>query len=168
MKRIVIIQGRPDAAGARFGHALATAYADGARNAGHAVDIVDVGRLEFPLLRSKEDFDQGEPPLSLTHLLKGKTGHVIVNGNARRNLPVVFPRARRARPGEEHSAFLRHGNHQGKPYRPGRVPQPEGAPQMAEANGCLWARGSVKTCWLDTLLGVAASKSADVTLCPRS
>jgi hypothetical protein len=39
---------------------------------------------------------------------------------------------------------------------------------MAEANGCLWARGSVKTCWLDTLLGVAASKSADVTLCPRS
>ena len=61
-RRIVIIQGHPDPAGDRFGHALADAYAAGAEAAGHAVDRIDVARLEFPLVRTKQDWLKGEPP----------------------------------------------------------------------------------------------------------
>ncbi|MCW5605475.1 MAG: NAD(P)H-dependent oxidoreductase [Burkholderiales bacterium] len=61
-KRIVIIQGHPDPAGGHFLHALAGACARGAAEAGHEVQTVDVARLEFPLLRTKEDFDAGTAP----------------------------------------------------------------------------------------------------------
>lgn len=61
-KRIVIIQGHPDPEGGHYGHALAKAYADGATEGGHAVEVVPVAQLEFPLLRSKRDFDSGDPP----------------------------------------------------------------------------------------------------------
>jgi len=62
MTHIAIIQGHPDPAGNRFGHALAAAYADGARAAGHIVSLTDAGRLEFPLVRTKEDFETGPVP----------------------------------------------------------------------------------------------------------
>jgi putative NADPH-quinone reductase len=58
-KRIVIIQGHPDPSGNRFGHALAQAYADGAREAGHEVKLIDVARIEFPLLRTQHDWESG-------------------------------------------------------------------------------------------------------------
>lgn len=61
-KRIVIIQGHPDPRGGHFGHALADAYARGAIEAGHEVDRIDVAHMDFPLLRSKEEFDRSEPP----------------------------------------------------------------------------------------------------------
>lgn len=61
-RRIVIIQGHPDAGGGRYGHALAQAYIDGARRAGHEVEILPVADLDFPLLRSKQEFDGGAPP----------------------------------------------------------------------------------------------------------
>jgi putative NADPH-quinone reductase len=61
-KRIAIIQGHPDPRESRFGHALAAAYAHGARDAGHEVRIIEVSRLDFPVLRSKEDWDRGVPP----------------------------------------------------------------------------------------------------------
>ncbi|HTE20513.1 MAG TPA: NAD(P)H-dependent oxidoreductase [Armatimonadota bacterium] len=60
--QIVIIQGHPDPIGHHFGHALAAAYAAGAEEAGREVRTIDVAHLEFPLLRSKEDFEQGDPP----------------------------------------------------------------------------------------------------------
>ena len=59
-KRIVVIQGHPDASGERFCHALADAYVDGARTANAEVRQVDVGQLEFPLLRTKADYDLGK------------------------------------------------------------------------------------------------------------
>lgn len=62
MKRIVIIQGHPDPEARHFGHALAQAYREGAEAAGHEVRLIEVAKLEFPLLRSQEDFDQGQPP----------------------------------------------------------------------------------------------------------
>lgn len=61
-KHIVIIQGHPDPGRGHFGHALAEAYADGARRGGHHITEIEIAQLEFPLLRSKEDFEQREPP----------------------------------------------------------------------------------------------------------
>jgi putative NADPH-quinone reductase len=65
--KIVIIQGHPDSDGQHFCHALAEAYASGARGAGHAVETIDVGRLDFPLLRRVEDFRWGEAPEAIRH-----------------------------------------------------------------------------------------------------
>jgi putative NADPH-quinone reductase len=64
-KHIAIIQGHPDSRGNHFGHSLAGAYAKGAEEAGHEVKAIDVARLEFPLLRSKEEFENGDPPDSI-------------------------------------------------------------------------------------------------------
>lgn len=61
-KNIVIIQGHPDSGGKRLCHALANAYAIGAKQAGGIVTIVDVGALEFPLLRKAEDWIKGDVP----------------------------------------------------------------------------------------------------------
>lgn len=61
-KRIVILQGHPDPAGGHFGHALAEAYAEGAAGTGHEVRRIEVARLAFPLLRTKEDFEHGPVP----------------------------------------------------------------------------------------------------------
>ncbi len=63
--RIALIQGHPDPSGSRFLHRLAGAYASGAREAGHEVREIDVARLDFPLLRTKEDFEQGSAPASI-------------------------------------------------------------------------------------------------------
>ena len=62
MKHITIIQGHPDPEDKHFGHALAQAYREGAEAAGHEVRLVEVAKLDFPLLRSQQDFDQGQPP----------------------------------------------------------------------------------------------------------
>src|SRR5688500_12233228 len=59
--RILIIDGHPDARPQRFMHALARAYCDGAKAAGHEVEMLTVGALDFPLLRTAEDFQIGEP-----------------------------------------------------------------------------------------------------------
>jgi putative NADPH-quinone reductase len=64
-KRIAIIQGHPDAATRHFGHALADEYAKGAEDGGHEVRRIIVATLEFPLLRTKEDFERGVPPESI-------------------------------------------------------------------------------------------------------
>lgn len=64
-RRIVIIDGHPDRSEARLCHALVGAYAKGAKSAGHIVHQVEIARLEFPLLRSKEQFDQGTLPDAL-------------------------------------------------------------------------------------------------------
>lgn len=64
-RRIALIQAHPDPAGGHLCHALAQAYADGAREAGHEVRVIDVGRLDFPLLRSQKDWLEGQVPASL-------------------------------------------------------------------------------------------------------
>ncbi|MBT9459678.1 MAG: NAD(P)H-dependent oxidoreductase [Burkholderiaceae bacterium] len=64
-KRILIIQGHPDALAPHFCHALAQAYRDGAEQAGHTVRVVDVAALDFPLLRTQADWEHGELPASL-------------------------------------------------------------------------------------------------------
>ncbi|HET9645882.1 MAG TPA: NAD(P)H-dependent oxidoreductase [Burkholderiaceae bacterium] len=64
-KRILIIQGHPDPTSSHFCHALSQAYTDAARDAGHAVQHVEVATLDFPLLRSKHEWEQGDVPASL-------------------------------------------------------------------------------------------------------
>lgn len=59
---IAIIQGHPDPAAGHFGHALADAYAEAARLAGHSVRRIDVARLDFPLLRTKQDWETAAAP----------------------------------------------------------------------------------------------------------
>jgi putative NADPH-quinone reductase len=65
-KHIAIIQGHPDAATRHFGHALADEYAKGCEDGGHEVKRIEVATLDFPLLRTKEDFEKGTPPDSIT------------------------------------------------------------------------------------------------------
>ena len=64
-KRVLLIQGHPDASRAHFCHALADAYADGASAAGHEVRRVDVAKLDFPLLKSAAEWEHGALPASL-------------------------------------------------------------------------------------------------------
>jgi putative NADPH-quinone reductase len=61
-RRITLIQGHPDPLGRHFGHALADAYADGARTAGHEINSVEVAALDFALLRNSQDFYRGATP----------------------------------------------------------------------------------------------------------
>lgn len=64
-KHIAIIQGHPDETNERFCRVFAETYARSARVAGHTVDIVDVARLDFPLLRSKAAYEHGKVPAAL-------------------------------------------------------------------------------------------------------
>ena len=61
-RRIAIIQGHPDPQGGHFGHALARSYADGAREGGHDTRTIDVAAIDFPLLRTKEEWENGVFP----------------------------------------------------------------------------------------------------------
>jgi putative NADPH-quinone reductase len=63
--KIVIIQGHPDRRARHFGHALADAYARGAKKSGHEVRRVEIARLAFPLLTTKAAWDHGSVPRSL-------------------------------------------------------------------------------------------------------
>lgn len=64
-RQIVILQGHPDPQGGHYDHALADAYAQGAQQAGHQVSQIEIAKLDFPLLRSKEEFEHGSPPTAI-------------------------------------------------------------------------------------------------------
>jgi putative NADPH-quinone reductase len=64
-RHIVIIDGHPDPSHSRLCHALADAYAEGATAAGHEVARVTVGRIDFPILRSKDEFEADSVPAPL-------------------------------------------------------------------------------------------------------
>lgn len=64
-KRILLIQGHPDATRQHLGHSLEEAYADGAAAADHAVRRVVVANLDFPVLRSQETWERGRLPAAL-------------------------------------------------------------------------------------------------------
>jgi len=63
MRQIAVIQGNPDPRNHHYGHALADAYAQAASRAGHAVKTIQVASLEFPWLRTEDDFNSGAPPV---------------------------------------------------------------------------------------------------------
>lgn len=55
-KHILVINGNPDPAPERLTGAIASAYAAAAAGAGHSVARLDIGALEFPILRRSADF----------------------------------------------------------------------------------------------------------------
>ncbi|WP_371514536.1 NAD(P)H-dependent oxidoreductase [Brevundimonas denitrificans] len=56
-RRILIIEGHPDPSPQRLCHALAEAYREGAREAGHTLRTLILGDLDIPLLTSRSDWE---------------------------------------------------------------------------------------------------------------
>src|SRR5690606_25092077 len=65
-RRILVIDGHPDPAEARFVHALARAYERGAQAGGHEVRVLRVASLKLDWLRSGEDLQKGKPPAAIS------------------------------------------------------------------------------------------------------
>lgn len=65
LKKIVVLQGHPDTNARHLCHALADAYLKGAEETGHQTSLVDVASLDFPILRSREDWEKGKTPEGL-------------------------------------------------------------------------------------------------------
>ncbi|NNC36604.1 MAG: flavodoxin family protein [Acidimicrobiales bacterium] len=64
-RRIAVLQGHPDSKTTHFGHALSRAYADAAEKAGHDVRVIEIGKLDYPLLRSKLEWQKIDIPDAL-------------------------------------------------------------------------------------------------------
>jgi putative NADPH-quinone reductase len=62
-RKILIVDGHPDPDPARFVHALADAYAEGA--ARHQVRRLKLADMDIPLLRSAAEWMTGEPPAGI-------------------------------------------------------------------------------------------------------
>lgn len=60
-KNILIIQGHPDKSHDHLNHALAASYEKGARESGYEVKTICIANIDFPLLRSNEDFYSAGP-----------------------------------------------------------------------------------------------------------
>lgn len=61
MTRILLIDGHPDPDPARFVHALAGAYANGATSGGHEVRRLDLATMDIPFLRTQADWAKALP-----------------------------------------------------------------------------------------------------------
>ena len=78
-RRVLIIVGHPDDNPKRLCRALADGYADGARSAGHHVRRIDIASIDFPLLRTKEEFGKGTMPPALEDATQAIEGaeHIV-------------------------------------------------------------------------------------------
>ncbi len=82
-RRILIIIGHPDPSPKRLCRALADSYADGAQSANHHVSRIDIAALDFPFLRTIEEFQSGKVPASL-----GEAAQAIRNAD---HIVFIFP-----------------------------------------------------------------------------
>ena len=64
-KRILILLGHPDPGPERLCRALAREYQQGAESSGHHTTLIDLAELNFPMLRSGEQWQHGELPEAL-------------------------------------------------------------------------------------------------------
>ncbi|RWA62485.1 NAD(P)H-dependent oxidoreductase [Mesorhizobium sp.] len=78
-RRVLIVIGHPDPSPDRLCRALASAYAEGAERAGHAVRKIDLALLTFPMLRTMQEFEHGTIPGSLKEAAKavGWAEHIV-------------------------------------------------------------------------------------------
>ena len=79
MARIAVIDGHPDPDPTHFVHALANAYAEAAAKY-HEIDRIDVATLDFPILRTPEDWRTGKPVRSIAKAQETirKAGHLAI------------------------------------------------------------------------------------------
>lgn len=79
-KHILIIQGHPDSDDRHLCHSLADAYRHGAREAGFEVDMIDVATLDFPVLRSGDEWKERDAPRALEDAQKKilKADHLVI------------------------------------------------------------------------------------------
>lgn len=79
-RSILILNGHPDAASKGLCHALAAAYADGARGAGRKVERIDVAALDFGFLHSQSEFEKGKAPSAIADAQKQieQANHLVV------------------------------------------------------------------------------------------
>lgn len=78
-RKICILQGHPHDDPSHFCRALANAYETGARDAGHGVELIDLARIDIPLLRNPADFPNEPPPSILDAQVKVKDAdHVFI------------------------------------------------------------------------------------------
>lgn len=61
-RRILIVVGHPDPSPDRLCRGLAKAYGEGAEEAGHTVRRVDLAAIDFPMLRTMQQFEHGKVP----------------------------------------------------------------------------------------------------------
>ena len=78
--RIGVIDGHPDGDPARFCHALADAYADGARTAGHEVRSLRLADLDFPILLDRATWEAAHdcPDLMNAQDLVAWSQHLVI------------------------------------------------------------------------------------------
>jgi len=60
-RTVCVLQGHPHGEGKHLCHAIADAYADGAKSAGAKIKRIDLGAMDIPMLRDPADF--GKPPI---------------------------------------------------------------------------------------------------------
>lgn len=79
-QHILVIDGHPDPDPARLNHALVAAYVAGAREAGHEVRTIALSALDFPLLRSKTDWETAPVPEALRPSQEALAwaGHIVI------------------------------------------------------------------------------------------
>ncbi|WP_028345540.1 NAD(P)H-dependent oxidoreductase [Bradyrhizobium murdochi] len=78
--KITVIQGHPDSSRRHLCHALADAYADAATQAGHVITSVEIAGLDFPWLRTVEEFNSGvvPPPLKPAADAIAASDHIVL------------------------------------------------------------------------------------------
>ena len=64
-KHVLLIQAHPDSSQRHLCHALEDAYATGAIAAGHDIRRIHIATLDFPLLRSQQEWEHGALPPGL-------------------------------------------------------------------------------------------------------
>lgn len=67
-RSILILNGHPDRGSKGLCHALAEAYAEGARGAGRKVERIDVATLDFGFLQSQAEFEKGKAPAAIAEV----------------------------------------------------------------------------------------------------
>ena len=80
---MTIVQGHPDPGRGHLCHCLTDAYANGAAAAGHTVVRIELAQIDFPMLRSQQDFEAGQLPSMLV-----PARDAIVSA---RHLVIIFP-----------------------------------------------------------------------------
>ena len=67
MKKLLLVNGNPDAATDRLTNGLADAYQEGAEAAGHSVSRINVGALAFSMLRTAAEFGTTPSEQAIVH-----------------------------------------------------------------------------------------------------